>query len=327
MPMMLSAKTVRLQETYGNPAGIPVGETFHIAFGIDENYARCMGVLITSIVSYNPEVPLMFHIFTESIRPEDIQRIVRLTERHPISIHIYYINTDAVKSLPAASHYSTAVYYRILMPAILQGTAGRVLYLDSDIICIGSLAELAHLDIEGSSVAAVMDVQRVADEKKQELHLQHDNYFNSGVMLIAVEKWNEADLSSQVLHVLSENKGKFSLVDQDALNIVLDGKVVPLSPVWNQVYDLGQMTHDPIPGTVFLHYTGSVKPWRLSGRHRLSAFYRNFETQSPWAGSSLLPPANYKEMEIYARLSLKDGDIPTAATWYFRYFREKFFKR
>ena len=317
---------VRRRESFGGTSPVSGAGALNIAFGIDENYARFMGVLISSIVAQNPDLPLIFHVFTDSIRPADHERIVRLTKIHPISLHIYYINTEAVKNLPASSHYSTAVYYRILMPAILQGVADRVLYLDSDMICIGNMADIANLDMGDHAVAAVTDVQQIAAEKILELHLQHGFYFNSGVMLIDVEKWNAADFSAKVLKVLSENKGRFSLLDQDALNLVLDGSVSPLSGVWNQVYDLGQMTHDPIPGTIFLHYTGAVKPWRLAGRHRLSAHYQKHEAQSPWSDSPLLPPANYKEMEIYARLSLKAGDISTALRWYGKYIRTKFLR-
>ena len=319
------SQSVRNKESFGD---LPVvGQPSHIAFGIDANYARCMGVLMASIRTCNPSLPVVFHVFTDSIRAEDRQRLADLAETQGLCIHIYYINSAAVQSFPASSHYSTAVYYRILMPAILQSSAERVLYLDSDIVCIGSLPGLDTLDLAGKSVAAVRDVPRVAAEKQQELKLRHADYFNSGVMIIDVASWNAANLSQQVLTVLSENKGNFSLVDQDALNIVLDGKIAILPPAWNQIYDMGQMTHDPLAETIFLHYTGSVKPWRLAGRHRLSEYYRRQEARSPWAGLPLLAPANYKEMEIYARLSLKAGDIVTALAWYGKYLWAKFGKR
>ena len=314
---------VRRHESFGLPAGSSLTPLLNIAFCIDENYGRCTGVLITSIVMNNPGLPLSFHIFTRSILPEDRKRIAEIANRYPILIHIYYIDVAAVQNLPAANHYSAAIYYRFLMPPILQGTVDRVLYLDSDIICLGNLSELARWDMGGAAVAAVEDVPRVAAEKKQELQLRHGHYCNSGVLLIDVNRWNEANLSAQMMNILAESNGKYSLFDQDALNLVLDGQVSLLPPIWNQVYDLGQMTHDPLPGTVFLHYTGGVKPWRLSGRHRLSAHYHKYEAASPWAGSPFLPPANYKEMEIYARLSLKAGDLLTALRWYGRYLREK----
>lgn len=321
---MISQDTVRLQQQYGDGSLLDSADAFHIAFGIDENYARCMGVLLFSLLAANPQTPLVFHVFSESIKAADLQRLASLAESQRCLVTIYYIDKTVLAKLPAAGHYSTAVYYRIVMPEILQPVAARVLYLDSDIVCLGQLQQLAGLDLQGKIAAAVLDVPRVVDEKIAELALQHGFYFNSGVMLIDIARWNQADISQKVLAVLAENAAGFSLVDQDALNLVLDGSVLPLAPVWNQVYDLGQMTHDPVAGTVFLHYTGGVKPWRLSGRHRLSRWYRDFENASPWAGSPLLPPKDYKEMEIYARLSLKDGDIGTGLLWYWKYLVAKF---
>ena len=113
-------------------------------------------------------------------------------------------------------------------------------------------------------------------------------------------------------------------MDQDALNLALDGEAAILPATWNMIYNLGQMTQYPEPGTLFLHYTGSIKPWRLSGRHPLSRYYRDCEARSPWRGEPLLPPAGYKEMEVYARLSLRDKDFFTGLRWYWRYLKTKF---
>ena len=299
--------------------------SLHVAFGIDKNYARCMGVLMFSLLETNPDLPLVFHVFSESIDPVDLQKISSLTDNPRVSIIIYILNPSALSMLPSAGHYSTAVYNRIVMPVVLSETTSRVLYLDSDIVCLGSIGDLTAWDMQGKAVAAVMDVERVAQEKINELSLQHQFYFNSGVMWIDTVSWTQAGLSDQIIQVLAANDQGFSLVDQDALNVVLDGNVSVLPPLWNQIYDLGQMTHEPLPGSIFLHYTGGVKPWRLSGRHRLSALYRNLEARSPWADSPLLPPAGHKEMEIYARLSLRDGDFTTALLWYWQYLQAKFF--
>jgi lipopolysaccharide biosynthesis glycosyltransferase len=315
---------VQSQTEWGDQALKTFPGSLHVAFGIDKNYARCMGVLMLSLLEANPDSPLVFHVFAESIEPTDRQKIASLTLNSQACVILYTLNSSALSRLPSAGHYSTAVYNRIVMPVVLSETTPRVLYLDSDIICLGPITGLTAWDMQGKTVAAVMDVDRVAAEKINELKLQHDFYFNSGVMWIDTVKWTQAGLSEQIVKVLAANDQGFSLVDQDALNIVLDGNVAALPPHWNQIYDLGQMTHSPLPGSIFLHYTGAVKPWRLSGRHRLSVLYRNLEARSPWAGSPLLPPAGYKEMEIYARLSMRDGDFAAALRWYWNYLRAKF---
>lgn len=316
---------IQSQSVFGDPAVQSFPGCLHVAFGIDKNYARCMGVLIVSLQIKNASTPIIFHIFADSVEDKDLLRISHLIGNHNTFINIYYINKSKLATLPSAGHISTATYIRIIMPEVLHPKTPRFLYLDSDIICLNKVPDLNTLEMKDNAVAAVQDVDRVKSEKISELRIRHGLYFNAGVLLIDTQKWRQNNISHKVLDLIVEKGMHFSLFDQDALNIVLDGNVMALPSIWNQIYDLGQMTHDPLPDSFFLHYTGEVKPWRLSGRHRLSALYRDMEARSPWTGSPLLPPNSYKEMEIYARLSLRDGDIATGLLWYWKYLKTKFF--
>ena len=311
------------KETLGTHRTSAAHSSKHIAFGIDEKYARHMGVLMTSLISRNPDSSFVFHVFTNTLRPEDRARLAALSTES-VTIHVYYMAADLLTKLPVTVQYPVSIYYRLLMPEILRESTDIVLYLDSDIICLERLPDFSDVDLAEKSVAAVKDVPRVAQERNMALELKHDSYFNSGVMLINTAKWIAENISEKVLAILDEKGASFTLMDQDALNLALDGEAAILPATWNMIYNLGQMTQYPEPGTLFLHYTGSIKPWRLSGRHPLSRYYRDCEARSPWRGEPLLPPAGYKEMEVYARLSLRDKDFFTGLRWYWRYLKTKF---
>lgn len=311
------------KETLGTHPASAAHPSKHIAFGIDEKYVRHMGVLMTSLISRNPDSSFVFHVFTSTLRPEDRVRLASLSTES-VTIHVYYMAADLLTKLPVTVQYPVSIYYRLLMPELLLESTDIVLYLDSDIICLDRLPDFNNVDLTEKPVAAVKDVPRVAQERNMALGLKHDSYFNSGVMLINTAKWVAENISDKVLAILDKRGSEFTLMDQDALNIALDGETAFLPPVWNMIYNLGQMTQNPDPGTLFLHYTGSIKPWRLSGRHPLSRYYRNCEARSPWRGEPLLPPVGYKEMEVYARLSLRDKDFSTALRWYWQYLNTKF---
>ncbi len=295
----------------------------HAGMGIDARFARYAGVLMTSVARTNPDLHVCYHILTDAINPEDEQRFRSFVSQTKSTVIIYYIDNSFLLKLGASAHYSTAAYYRLLIPILLSGTVEKVLYLDADISCLNRIDNLAQIDMQAKVAAAVSDVGRVVEEKTRELALAEKKYFNSGVMLIDVARWIDEKITEKTLAKLSDNIGKFSLIDQDALNLVLDGNWVELDPIWNAIYDLGQMKHAIPAETIFLHYTGAVKPWKVTGRHFLSRHYREYEASSLWAGSPLLDPAGYKEMEIYARLSLRDGDIGTGIKWYGKYLVEK----
>ena len=320
---------VKRQEIIGehNPRLIERNNVFHVGMGIDARFARYAGVLMTSVAKTNPDLHVCYHILTDAINPEDEQRFRTFVSQSNSTVIIYYIDNSFLLKLGASAHYSTAAYYRLLIPILLSGTVERVLYLDADISCLNRIEHLAQIDLQAKVAAAVSDVSRVVEEKTRELALTEKRYFNSGVMLIDVARWIDEKITEKTLAKLSDNIGKFSLIDQDALNLVLNGKWVELDAIWNVIYDLGQMKHALPAEAIFLHYTGAVKPWKITGRHFLSHHYREFEASSLWAGSPLLDPVGYKEMEIYARLSLRDGDIRTGIKWYYKYLVEKIAKR
>ena len=79
------------KEIFGNNKLIEDTTSLHIAFGIDANFTIGTGVLIYSILQHNNN-NMVFHIFTDSIYPEDVSRFKELTYKaNNISIIIYYL--------------------------------------------------------------------------------------------------------------------------------------------------------------------------------------------------------------------------------------------
>ena len=52
---------------------------FHIAFGIDKNFARGMGILINTIQAHNKTEKIMFHVFTDGIGQSDLEKLKKNT--------------------------------------------------------------------------------------------------------------------------------------------------------------------------------------------------------------------------------------------------------
>ena len=86
-----------------------------------------------------------------------------------------------------------------------------------------------------SIVAAVKDVS--SDDLSEECNVEA--YFNSGVILIDVNKWNEANITECCIQLLSKKRWKY--LDQDILNIVLNKKVVLLEERYNFQYSLSRI--------------------------------------------------------------------------------------
>lgn len=292
---------------------------FHIAFGVDNGYVWGMGITMTSLIMNNPEMNYTFHIFSALINHDHRELLAVLSRRTGARVILYSFN-EYFTELKATERFSHAIYYRLLAPVVLDKIAEKVLYLDADIVCLNDISGLQRIDMSASTVAVVSDHEQfVKTVKIPELNLQFGQYFNSGFLLIDVNKWNDENITQLVFALLRERMPPFKFPDQDALNVILDGKALFLNRRWNVLYSMDQMSHDIPVDTVFLHYTGDVKPWHATCRHNLQKQFLEYSSESPWADMELENPATYKAMRRYARILLKEKNIVHSIYWYCKY--------
>ncbi|MGE5622602.1 MAG: glycosyltransferase family 8 protein, partial [Bacillota bacterium] len=113
----------------------------HVAFGVDADYFRGMGVTITSVVKNNPGTQFVFHVFAFSISEDSRRRLAALEKVCGVTICLHLLSTDLLKEFsefPCFSQHSLGTFIRLLIPNKLQGVTKKVLYLDADILCFGN---------------------------------------------------------------------------------------------------------------------------------------------------------------------------------------------
>ncbi|MDE1900463.1 MAG: hypothetical protein KGI37_02320 [Alphaproteobacteria bacterium] len=281
----------------------------HVAFGVDRSYLPPMGAAIASIARANPELAIIFHVMATGFSSSDKDELTRFAQRQGMDIRCHDVDDVLLARLPDPDAYTRAIYNRFLICDALAGIASKVLYLDADIICTGKLAELVSLDMEGKVVAAVPDVEQ--ERRKQAAGLPENAvYFNSGVLYIDVEKWNERGLTNILIKTLAENYGRFSMLDQDALNVVLAETVLLLPRKWNVLID-----HFPVGGdTVFIHYAGG-KPWQEWSQTYQEPRFAKALAATPWASWRYVP-LNRKQRNKQAQHLIRRGRIFAALRAY-----------
>lgn len=307
---------------------------FHIAFCVDENYFRAMGATIVSIVENNPDQAFMFHVLTFAASEAHQSRLKQLDERFPqVRTRLHLLDTADFRQFDdflKFSYYSLSIFTRLVIPTVLQELTDRVLYLDADILCVGKLDELVEMEIGDDIAAAVMDVPKMVKRRVTALDLTHREYFNSGVMFINIRKWQEHCITEATIHALLQHGKKLRFPDQDALNIVLNGRTRYLPIRYNHIYDLiGDLGNrvtamQPVGNAVLLHFAGSIKPWTDWTGHDASRLFRQYHALSPW---SYLPldqqPGNTKEMRMHSRFLFKQGKPLQSLGWYLQYVRAR----
>ncbi len=310
--------------------GLP---SFHIAFCVDNNYCRPMGATIASIIANNPDQHFTFHVLTLDLSDDNKVRIAALEKMYPVHTQLHLLDPATFSQFShflGHSHYSLSIFTRLVIPTVLVGQTDRVLYLDADILCVASIAEMIALDIGETIAVVVPDAPVTTRRRVAALELAHNEYFNAGVLLMNLQPWMDADISAQTLDTLMHGTKDMRFNDQDALNIVLNGRARYVSPRWNYLYDL---IHDldlnktamrPVGKAVFIHFAGAVKPWTEWSGHDARELFRRYLALSPWAGLGLDPePKNTKEMRMQSRFLWRQGKPLQSLKWFLRYLRKR----
>ncbi|MBP0597669.1 UDP-glucose--(glucosyl) LPS alpha 1,3-glucosyltransferase WaaO [Herbaspirillum sp. LeCh32-8] len=307
--------------------------SFHIAFCVDNNYFRAMGGTIASIVANNPGQHFTFHVLAFEVSEDHQRRLKQLEQMYRVKTELHLLDLSSFTQFShfiGHSHYSLSIFTRLVIPTVLRGVTDRVLYLDADILCFNKLDELVDMDISSDIAVVVPDAPVTLQRRVAALGLKHNEYFNGGVFFINIEKWLAEDITAKTLDTLLTSKTDMRFNDQDALNIVLNGRARYVSPKWNYLYDLihdlnvNKFALKPVGKAIFVHFAGAVKPWAAWSRHEACELFRRYLDISPWADMSLdTEPRNTKELRMHSRFMYRQGKPLESLRWYLRYLGKR----
>jgi lipopolysaccharide biosynthesis glycosyltransferase len=251
-----------------------------VLFCFDQRYEQHFGAAVTSLAINNPHALTTVHIMVDRLSDRLQSKLDQLTQTYGVTIRTYEIDLAQVKGVKLSGHISAAAYYRILAAEFLPPETQKVLYLDSDLIVTGSIADLYKLDLADYPLAACG--QRVVTTKKR-LELNGNTYFNSGVILMNLAAWRQDDIGQKALQFIRDFPQMIKFHDQDALNKIVDGNFINLDKKWNSLVDLYAGTSQVTTASVMVHFVGSLKPWQYWCIHPDRKIYWSYLRRSPWS--------------------------------------------
>lgn len=302
------------QETLYEMEEFTQADALHASFGIDANFALGMGVLMFSMLKNNPDLPIVFHIFTDGLHAEDVERIKKIATGRLTTIKIYYMNVDTFKKLPTKFGFPSANYFRFVMADVLCGQVKTLLYLDSDVLCTGSLEELAQVDLKAAFAGTVEDVEDMSEKaQKRSFGFTDAYYFNAGILLINVDVWKKEQVAWQAIDLCLKNH--FRQLSQDVLNLLFQGRVYKLDKKYNHLG--GKM---PPEGTALIHYAGKSKPWHVWGQcDPMTDLYHSYQKETPWRDVPLMQPKTHTHARFMVQYHRRSHNMAQAWRWSVRY--------
>lgn len=293
----------------------------HFALAFDSKYAIGAGVCITSIIKNNTNTNCIFHLFYSEIDRTDIIKIQKLSENEHTEINLYKIE-NIFSSFPTFSHFSHAIYYRLIIANELAPICDKVLYVDADMVCINTLDHLFTIDTKDIVIAAVPDADSVCAKKKNNFNLSK-NYFNSGLMLIDTQNWEKNNISAKAFYLIIKNHDTFEYPDQDALNIAADRLILFIDKKWNHLFRINSDIGLPPRETAIIHYVGSFKPWLRNYPHPATEYFNKYKKCSPWADTKAPEACHYKEIHQNSTIARRNKMHVKSIYLYIKYITKK----
>ncbi len=265
----------------------------NIVMASDNRYAILMGVSIKSIeLNHKGPEKIHFYLINDHITPENRKKVEQCVTSDKLVIH--WLNIGDIISpeiqFPAEnSAFPVTAYLRLLAAYIVPKDASKLIYLDVDTIVRTDISILWHTDIEGHVIGAVQDICKTVGcewagiPNYRELGLDGTaKYFNSGVMIIDVERWKQEDLTNRVFKDLNNNIEHINFADQYGLNVTLYKQWFEIDPRWN-CYSVFTM-----PDPFLIHFL-DIKPIFKSyrGNKAYGLLFQEYLEATPWKGFKL----------------------------------------
>lgn len=284
----------------------------HVVYASDDKFAEILGVSLVSLYENSKDMDeIVVYVLDSGITDENKQKLVFVCRFYGRSDIVFIPGKNISEKLSmdvTVDRGSLSQYARLFVSSDLPQELDRVLYLDCDIVVKESIRELWNLDLQGKTVGALMDA--FSKHYRKNIDLEPDDImFNSGVMLIDLEKWRQDEIEEKLLKFIKAKNGRIQQGDQGALNAVLSHDTYCFEPRMNAVtiyfdFIYGELltyrkppefySEEQIREAVMephiIHFTTSFasrRPWVVGCKHRYVGEWLKYKKMSPWTDSPL----------------------------------------
>ena len=266
-----------------------------------DDYAPIMGVTIYSILKNNSDLDLTFYIVDCGIGDKNKKLLSETINDFGSKVVFIKGESDKLSSVDfnlSKNYPFINTFIKVVFPTLFPDDVDTLLYVDCDILCLGSLKELFDVNISDYYVGACEEF--ASDLHKSYLNLEsNDPYFNAGMLYINLKKWREDNLEDILVDYLCNNPFLY-YAEQDIINKLFKNKILKLDLKYNlstyfQVKDYkrffnthamelvypSEVIENSQKNPVFVHFNGGeyFRPW-FNKNHKYYTIYNSYASES-----------------------------------------------
>lgn len=243
-----------------------------IFFTVDDNYAPFLAVALNSAIK-NSSADRRYRaiILHQGLNGQNTARLSSLaTDNFKIDIAPITANMSALDDRMSnrlrCDYFTLTIYFRLFIPSLFP-ELDKCIYIDSDVVLTGDIAELFDTDIGDALIGAcndtsIADIPPLVAYTENAVGVNAKEYINSGVLLMNLKGMRECGFKEHFLKLLSTYHFDSIAPDQDYINAICSGKIFYLSTAWDTMPNDAK---PPQKDHKLIHYNLFSKPWCYDG--------------------------------------------------------------
>lgn len=272
-----------------------------VFFTIDNSYAPFLAAALSSAIkNCSPQRQYKAIILHQELTKENMEKLSLLATGN-FSIEFVEMKdgfesiTDRMSNRLRYDYFTLTIYFRLFI-ATMFPQYDKAIYIDSDVVVLGDLAELFDTDIGDNFIGAcadksVVDVPELARYMEEAVGVSRYEYINSGVLLMNLKALREKEFDKHFLNLLNTYHFDCIAPDQDYINAICNGKIHYLDEVWDA---MPNDNAQPLSNAKLIHYNLFSKPWCYEGI-QYGDYFWEYVKNTEYENDALEFKKNYSE--------------------------------
>jgi len=243
----------------------------HVCYSLYDGNGRYSKFTGTSILSMfeNTRENVTVHLLHDATLTDDNrEKFLATAESYGQQIKFYDVEKICATELaefhrryPNLLPHYQAIMYRLWLPKILYADIKKIIYLDSDTVINLDINELWQIELNDNVLAAVTESSNGIDCNFffpicHDGFVKAEDYFNSGVLVIDVEKFRDAHKKISDAQFFAIKHG-YLYIDQDILNYCFAEKNLKLPQKFNSLILQARRQNNFVTENKICHFAGN----------------------------------------------------------------------